>query len=147
MTPDTPDPRAKAGATVDAAGELTFRHVATLSEYEACVALQRETWGRGFTEVVPATILRVSQYVGGITAGAFDAEDRLVGFVFGITGVRDGRLVHWSDLLAVRPEVRDCGVGYRLKLFQREALLAGGISTMFWTYDPLVAKNAYFNLV
>ena len=42
----------------------------------------------------------------------------MLGFVFGMTGVQEGRLVHWSDLLAVRPEARDRGIGRRLKLFQ-----------------------------
>ncbi|MEP7086047.1 MAG: hypothetical protein ABI884_01835, partial [Gemmatimonadota bacterium] len=84
---------------------------------------------------------------GGVTAGAFDADGALLGFVFGMMGVIDGQLVHWSDLLAVHSSARNKGLGRRLKMYQRELLLPLGVQTMFWTYDPLVAKNAYLNIV
>ena len=123
-----------------------IRSFASRTDYDACVQLQRETWGEHFVDIVPATILMVSQRVGGVSAGAFDADGRLLGFVFGISGVRDGELVHWSDMLAVRPEARGTGLGRRLKHFQREQLLERGIRRMLWTYDPLVARNANLNL-
>ena len=123
-----------------------IRPFASRADYDACVRLQRDTWGEHFVDVVPATILMVSQQVGGVSAGAFDADGRLLGFVFGISGIRDGELVHWSDMLAVRPEARGAGLGKRLKHFQREQLLERGIRRMLWTYDPLVARNANLNL-
>ncbi|TDI25458.1 MAG: GNAT family N-acetyltransferase, partial [Acidobacteria bacterium] len=67
--------------------QVTIRPLETRAEYKACVALQRDIWGRDFQDLVPATILMVSQQVGGVASGAFDAEGRLVGFVFGISGV------------------------------------------------------------
>ena len=84
--------------------EFEVRALATRSEYEACVELQRDIWGQDFVDVVPATILMVSQRVGGVASGAFDPSGRLVGFVFGISGLRDRVAVHWSDMLAVRPD-------------------------------------------
>ncbi|WP_278199569.1 GCN5 family acetyltransferase [Thermaerobacter marianensis] len=54
--------------------------------------------------------------------------------------------VFHSDLLAVRPEVRDRGIGRRLKLAQREWALAQGLHLITWTYDPLQARNGYLNL-
>jgi predicted GNAT superfamily acetyltransferase len=136
------------GVTSDTpAAPITIRHLATWGEYQACVALQQDVWGVDFTDVVSAAILKVSQRLGGVTAGAFDAQGRLIGFVFGITGVERGRLVHWSDMLGVRSEARDTGIGRRLKLFQRDAVRAIGVSVMYWTYDPLVARNAYFNIM
>lgn len=130
-------------ATTDA---LEIRHVRTHDEFRACVDLQAATWGAGFRESVPATILKVTQRLGGVTAGAFDAAGALVGFVFGITGVERGDIVHWSDMLAVRADVQNHGVGRRLKEFQRDAVRALGVARMYWTYDPLVARNAHFNL-
>ena len=124
----------------------TIRPFASRADYDACVRLQRETWGEDFMDVASATILMVSQRVGGVSAGAFDADGRLLGFVFGISGIRDGELVHWSDMLAVRPEARGAGLGKRLKHFQRDQLLERGIRRMLWTYDPLVARNANLNL-
>ena len=125
---------------------LKLRRLESREDYAACVALQRDVWGNDFVDVVPATILMVSQRVGGTTAGAFDANGRLVGFVFGITGTRRDGPIHWSDMLAVRPEARGRGLGKRLKLYQRDLLLAEGVRRMHWTYDPLVARNANLNL-
>ena len=128
------------------ATDAAIRPFASRADYDACVRLQRETWGEDFVDVASATILMVCQRVGGVSAGAFDADGRLLGFVFGISGIRDGELVHWSDMLAVRPEARGAGLGKRLKRFQRDQLLERGIRRMLWTYDPLVARNANLNL-
>ncbi len=126
--------------------EITVRRVQTLAEYHQCVAIQKETWGADFRELVPRTILLVAQKLGGVCAGAFASSGRMLGFVFGMTGLRDGKLVHWSDLLAVRPEARGIHLGERLKRYQRDLVLAVGVETMLWTFDPLVARNAHLNL-
>jgi len=124
---------------------ITIRHLHTSDELDACVSLQRAIWGPTFSEAVPRTILLIAGKLGGVVAGAFDG-DHLVGFVFGLTGLRDGHLAHWSDMLAVDPARRDHGIGRQLKAFQREAVVALGVSDMYWTYDPLVARNAHFNI-
>lgn len=126
--------------------EAAIRPLATRADYTACVDLQRAVWGEHFADVVSPTILMVSQRLGGVAAGAFDPGGRLLGFVFGMTGIRDGEAVHWSDMLAVRPEARGGGLGKRLKLYQRDELLGRGVRRMQWTYDPLVARNANLNL-
>ncbi len=116
------------------------------AELDDAVKLQEETWGAGFTERVPAAILLVGQKIGGISAGAFSSSGALIGFVFGLTGVRNGCLVHWSDMLAVRPEAQGRHLGEALKHYQRERCRAIGVETMYWTYDPFVARNAHLNL-
>ena len=125
---------------------ITVREFTSLADYDACVALQDATWGAGFSERVPGAILRVSQKIGGVSAGAFADDGRLLGFVFGMTGLKDGALVHWSDMLAVTPEARGHNLGERLKQYQRDAVRALGVATMYWTADPLVARNAHFNI-
>ena len=127
-------------------GTITLRNLDRWRDFEACVELQRDTWGRDFSACVPAAVLMVAQRVGGVTAGAFDAEGRLQGFIFGLTGYSGGRPMHWSHMLAVRESARDAGLGIRLKLYQRELLLKNGVDTACWTFDPLVAKNAHINL-
>ena len=57
-----------------------------------------------------------------------------------------GRPFHWSHMLAVDPAARDLGLGTRLKLYQRELLLAAGVEEVRWTFDPLEARNAHLNL-
>jgi predicted GNAT superfamily acetyltransferase len=134
-------------ATAASGDGISIRRVRSNEEYDACVRMQHAIWGEDFTEAVPATILKVTQQIGGVTAGAFDPSGRLLGFVFGMIGSMDGELVHWSDMLAVHPDARNKGLGRRLKLFQRELLRPLGVERMFWTYDPLVAKNAFLNIV
>jgi predicted GNAT superfamily acetyltransferase len=127
-------------------GTITIRDLSTNDEYDACVRLQRETWGKDFDDVIPASLLKVSQKVGGVTAGAFDESGRMVGFVFGLTGMHDGVPAHWSHMLAVSNDVRGRGVGKALKLYQRSRLLEQGVRVAYWTFDPLVARNANLNL-
>ena len=138
--------------TVLATDGITLRRVASLDEYQTCVAIQEETWGVGFRELVPSAILMIANKLGGVCAAAFGppdgdgAEGPMLGFVFGLTGLKDGVAVHWSDLLAVRREARGAHLGERLKRYQRELVLAVGARTMYWTFDPLVARNAHLNL-
>ena len=122
-----------------------IRPFRTIEEYRECVALQEETWGHGFSERVSAAILKVSQILGGVAAGAYDRQGELLGFVYGMTGLRDGELVHWSDMLAVKRGLRDTGLGRALKAYQRQVLLEKGITTMLWTFDPLQSRNAHLN--
>ncbi|HEY0779379.1 MAG TPA: hypothetical protein VGD56_15540 [Gemmatirosa sp.] len=153
MTRNTAAPAAPAHAIPTADGgvdgtvdDVVVRRVETLAEYQACVAVERETWGADFREYVPATILMVAQKLGGVVAGAFAPDGAMLGFVFGMAGVMDGRVVHWSDMLAVRSAARGARVGERLKHFQRELARAAGAEAMYWTFDPLVARNAHLNL-
>lgn len=125
---------------------VVIRDCASLEDYQECVAIQEETWGRAFSERVPAAILRVSQRIGGVTAAAFDRGGHMLGFVFGITGIEKGELVHWSDMLAVRPEARGRHLGERLKQYQRHKVCSLGVRHMMWTFDPLVSRNAHFNI-
>lgn len=128
------------------ASDYVLRELVTAEDHAACLEIQRATWGDSFEDAVPPIIQRLVRQMGGVTAGAFRPDGALAGFVFGITGLYRGELGHWSHLLAVRPEVRDHGLGYRLKLFQRELLLGLGVRKMYWTFDPLVARNANLNL-
>lgn len=123
----------------------TFRPLSSLADYEACVELQRMTWGRDFSDVVPLSILKITQKAGGISAGAFSPDGGMLGFVYGLTGWIEHRPFHWSHMLAVSPDARDLGLGTRLKLYQRELLLPEGVEEVRWTFDPLEARNAYLN--
>jgi predicted GNAT superfamily acetyltransferase len=124
---------------------IEIRPLVTPRELHACVELQHATWGREFTDVVPASILKVAQRVGGVVAGAFSESNDLLGFVFGLTGVERGKIVHWSDMLAVRPEARNLGLGRKLKEYQRRVVREVGGAVIYWTYDPLIARNAHLN--
>jgi predicted GNAT superfamily acetyltransferase len=71
----------------------------------------------------------------------------LAGFVWSMPGVReDGTRTHWSHMLGVLPAYRQHRVGERLKWTQRERALEQGAELVEWTFDPLQAANAHFNL-
>src|SRR4051794_4076681 len=124
---------------------LTFRPLASLADYQACVELQRATWGREFSDVVPLSILKITQKAGGIAAGAFSPQGHLLAFVYGLTGFVDQRPFHWSHMLAVDAAARDLGLGTRLKLYQRELLLPAGGEEERRAFDPPGARNAHLN--
>ncbi len=146
------DPPAVATTPPDAATceasplRFTVRPLQGAPELRAAVACQVATWGTEYQDVVPASLLKVAVEVGGVALGAFDPQGRLLGFVFGLTGPRDGELSHWSHLLAVAPEHRDRGIGSALKRAQAAELVDRGVHSMHWTFDPLVARNAHLNL-
>lgn len=123
-----------------------IRPLRSRAELEACAALQRHTWGEAFSELVPPSLLIATQRAGGVAAGAFDPQGTLVGFVYGIPGIEDGLPIHWSDMLAVRDDLRDRHLGERLKRWQRLDVLRRGVRRMYWSFDPLESRNAYFNL-
>jgi predicted GNAT superfamily acetyltransferase len=124
----------------------TIRPLESADDYRACVTIQHEVWGADYSDTVPPAILKIVQKIGGIAVGAFDTDGALVGFVFGITGVDNGELVHWSHQLGVRESERNAGIGRHLKEYQRDVLRGLGIKRMRWTFDPLQAKNAHLNL-
>ena len=104
-------------------GGAELRTLVSDADYEAVVDLQRQTWGASFEDTVPPTILMISQKMGGVLVGAFDEDDRMLGFLYGLSGFRYGRRAHWSHMLAVTREARGRGLGRELKVFQRELLL------------------------
>jgi predicted GNAT superfamily acetyltransferase len=128
------------------AAALSIRPLSVQAEYEQAVSLQDQIWGEHTRDTVPACVLQISQEVGGVAVGAFAADGQLAGFVFGITGLRNGRPAHWSHILAVATQWRDKGLGRILKRRQREMLLGIGVEMMYWTFDPLESRNAHLNL-
>ncbi len=123
---------------------IKIREISNLNGFLECLKLQREIWGRTFSDLVPPAMLMIAQKTGGLVLGAF-AEDKLVGFVFGFAGWKDNLKFHWSDMLAVRKPYRNQRIGLRLKMKQRQILSKRGVREIHWTFDPLECKNAYFN--
>ncbi len=123
---------------------IVIRDARGQAEMRAIEELQKEVWGIPELEVIPTTQIVAAQAAGGVLLGAFDGEI-LVGFAYGFPGYEHGQAVHHSHMLAVKPAYRNFDLGRRLKLAQRERVLAQGIKTMTWTFDPLQSPNAYVN--
>jgi predicted GNAT superfamily acetyltransferase len=124
----------------------TVRAIGDANTLRDCVELQRQIWGMDDQGVVPHHQLIAAVSAGGLVLGAFAADGALVGFSYAFPGWRRGKPLWCSHMTGVLPEHRNAGLGYQLKAAQREAALAAGIDHIVWTYDPLQAGNARFNL-
>jgi predicted GNAT superfamily acetyltransferase len=124
---------------------IVIRNIDEAAEMLAVEELQKEVWGIPDLDVVPKSHLVAAKAAGGVLLGAFDRET-LVGFVYGFVSYEQGQVAHHSHMLAVKPAYRNFNLGHRLKLAQRERVLAQGITQVTWTFDPLQCLNAYFNL-
>jgi predicted GNAT superfamily acetyltransferase len=126
--------------------EIFIRALKDAAEFHQCEELQRQVWGMGDVSVVPLHLLLTAQKNGGLVLGAFDERETMVGFVFGFLGMTDqGQVKHCSHMAGVLPEYQGQQIGYRLKLAQREHVLAQGLDLATWTYDPLEGTNASLN--
>jgi predicted GNAT superfamily acetyltransferase len=126
--------------------ETTIRECTTIEEFDRCVSLQREAFGLPDLELSPRRHLIVSRQAGGWTLGAFAAA-RMVGFVHHLAAVRgDNEIFGYSHVMAVAKDYQNKGVGARLKWAQRERALREGRKIIKWTWDPMMARNAHFNL-
>lgn len=138
-----PDPWILAREAAERAG-VTLRPLMALEDADLAIDVMVDTWGAH--QLLPRELIRAFQGSGNAPYGAFRG-DHMVGYVLGFLGPDpvDGLHVH-SHMLAVRPDLRHGGIGYALKLAQRAAALEAGVSVARWTFDPLQARNAYFNL-
>jgi predicted GNAT superfamily acetyltransferase len=124
---------------------VEIREVASIDEYDACINLQRAVFGLPDLEISPRRHLIVSRRAGGWTLGAF-VNSRLIGFVHHLAAVRANEIFGYSHMMAVDAEYQNKGVGAQLKWAQRARAMAEGRDLIKWTFEPMRARNAHFNL-
>ncbi|MGC2621072.1 MAG: GNAT family N-acetyltransferase [Acidobacteriaceae bacterium] len=122
---------------------FSIRQVTRHNELDACVALERSIWGADAEVDERASLVVASRFTGHVL-GAFDG-DTLIGMALSFY-MASGDRMH-SHRVGVLPGYQNRGVGLRLKLAQRDAALAQRVRIIEWTFDPLQARNAHFNLV
>ncbi len=130
-----------------------IRPIQSVTEFQAVQTVQRQTFGFGPEDTVMHLPMMVAlQKYGGQVLGAFcargDGQEELIGFSLAFLGKDEvsGEYFLYSQLAAALSEWQSQGVGLALKATQREAALARGYRLMRWSFDPLLARNAYFNL-
>lgn len=124
---------------------ISIRPPVTIEEFEILEWLQAEIWGTGIG-VTPGIFLYIIAKEGGVVLLAFD-DDQPVGFAYGFLGLAENnRIKLASHQTGVLPAYQDSGLGYKIKLAQRQAVLAKNIDHITWTFDPLQGRNARFNL-
>lgn len=119
----------------------------TLEQVRAAEALFARVWdAEPAAAPVTAEVLRAVEHGGGYVVGAYDRE-ALLGASCGFLGVGPGGDVRLhSHITGVLATAQGRGVGRAMKLHQRAWALSRGIATITWTFDPLVRRNAVFNL-
>jgi predicted GNAT superfamily acetyltransferase len=135
-------PWGSAHAAAAAAG-VFLRPLTSVGDAEDVLAVMIATWGNH--QLLPREMIVALGESGNAPFGAFEG-DLLVGYVLGWAGVdADGLHIH-SHMLAALPDRRHRGVGFALKLAQRAQALEQGVHVVRWTFDPMVARNAWVNL-
>lgn len=126
--------------------QLELRRLTSPEDFDSAVGLQSRVWGFSDSDLVAARLFRVFVRIGGSCLGAF-ADRRMVGFTLAFAALKPGGRPYWhSHMAAVEPGLQHQGIGFRLKLKQRSEALACGLDLIEWTFDPLQARNAYFNI-
>ncbi|TCO60778.1 putative GNAT superfamily acetyltransferase [Actinocrispum wychmicini] len=135
----------KVAAVAAATSGVDIRELHDMTELQAVDDLFRDIW-RPDPANPPITceFMRVLSHSGNYVVGAY-AGGKLVGATVGILAAPIGRTLH-SHVTGVHDGMRGRSVGYALKLHQRAWALARGLDSITWTFDPLVRRNAYFNL-
>jgi predicted GNAT superfamily acetyltransferase len=117
-----------------------------IDQLRQCLEIQRLAWGFSDADILPIRSLIVCSKIGGQVFGAVDDGGQVLGFLNAFPGYRDGKVYLHSNMLGVRPEYQNHGIGRQLKLAQREEALSRGIELVEWTFDPLEVRNARINL-
>ncbi|OPC80281.1 GNAT family N-acetyltransferase [Embleya scabrispora] len=125
-------------------GDSVVRELHELDEFREVERLYDEIWphAAGHGRVLTVELMRALDHAGNYVAGAY-RDGRLVGASVAFFGAPIGETLHSHATGAVAGS----GVGFALKRHQREWALARGLRRITWTFDPLVRRNAYFNLV
>ena len=117
-----------------------------IDQLRQCLEIQRLAWGFSDADILPIRSLLICSKIGGQVFGAIDDRGQVLGFLNAFPGYRDGRVYLHSNMMGVRPECQNYGIGRQLKLAQREEALSRGIELVEWTFDPLEVRNARINL-
>jgi predicted GNAT superfamily acetyltransferase len=144
------------GAAARQGGEVSTRAPADVAVEIRCLdevddllgamSVFREIWAFPDGEApISAELLRALAFAGGYVAGAF-ADGAMVGASAGFLAQRDGALHLHSHISGVTPPYQGKHVGLALKQHQRQWALDRGVDAVEWTFDPLVRRNAFFNL-
>lgn len=124
---------------------IVYRDLHQIDELQIVTTLQAKIWAFQPEMIVPTHMLHSLIYGGGCLIGA-DIGGAIVGFVLGFPARRGGTWILWSHMAGVLPEYQGRTIGFSLKMAQRAWALRSGFDTIAWTFDPMQARNAQFNL-
>jgi predicted GNAT superfamily acetyltransferase len=127
------------------ASGVQVRELAELADLRRLCVLIDEIWHPNPASLpVSAEFLRALAHAGNYVAGAFLGDELVAGCV-AFFGPPASLSMH-SHIAGVSPRLPGRHVGFALKLHQRAWALSRGVALITWTFDPLVCRNAYFNI-
>jgi predicted GNAT superfamily acetyltransferase len=138
----------EAAARAAKAAGIVVRELESLAELEAAIGVFDQIWvpDAGGSSM-PLDLLRAMTKAGNYASGAYDvASGALLGACIGFFGPPAHAELH-SHIAGVVPAGLGRSVGFALKVHQRAWCLRRDVRVVAWTYDPLIRRNAYFNLV
>jgi len=134
---------ASGSALSDTPPGIVIRELETLEEVSAAAAVLAAVRG-GDDRAMPPKLLRALAHSGNYAVGLYDG-DVLVGASVAFFAAPAARSMH-SQITGVAPGLQSQGLGRLLKQHQRAWALRRDVGHITWTFDPLDARNAHFNL-
>ncbi|MHB9856235.1 GNAT family N-acetyltransferase [Streptomyces krungchingensis] len=142
--PDAPDRAAAAATAAQARAGVDVRELTDIPALRGAALLFADVWNTD-RPPINTDVLRALAHAGNYVVGAFDG-DELLGASVAFLGLRDRPTLH-SHISGVHAGAQGRSIGFALKLHQRAWAARRGIESVTWTFDPLIRRNAYFNLV
>ncbi len=121
--------------------------IRTLSVPEELIEANRvlqDVWGTT-VPLAPLEFLIAICHTGGYVAGAF-AGGSMVGASIGMLARHHGQSALHSHVTGLAADARGTGLGRQIKLHQRAWAIKHDLASITWTFDPLVRRNAWFNI-
>jgi len=125
-------------------GDLDIRTLESAEDMATIGTVFQQVWGTS-TPIVTVELLMAISHAGGYVAGAFESG-HAIGASFGFLADHRGERALHSHVTGILPGVQHGGLGRAMKHHQRAWAAERGIAWIVWTFDPLVRRNAWFNI-
>jgi len=131
--------------------QIQIRELTIADEMVILGDVFQQVWGSA-TEIIRLEMLMAISHAGGYVVGAFDmsrgddSRGEILGASAGVLAIHHGQPALHSHVTGILPGARSTGLGRAMKLHQRQWALDRGIEWIVWTFDPLVQRNAWFNI-
>ena len=140
----TQDDAEQDAAAAAARASVVMGELDTVEGLRGAADLFARIWEIPTVPPMPHDVLRSLVHAGGRVDAAF-RDGNLVGAAVAVFSAPADDACY-SLIAGVSPGAESRGIGLALKLAQRAWALRAGVSRMVWTFDPLLRRNAWFNI-